>query len=147
LLFCVERRDECGCFGIFRGSGAIGELQIVNPRLLSQECRLVSARVNPQRTRGFAATRQCATRIIEFALIQERLHLFCYRRQSRWPAPELIIFRTELEEFVGFLIKPLGNILVLDPGFAELDKNSTQRCDLDAFVPGDLGRQPFKLVP
>ena len=57
LLLRVERRDERGRFGIFRGGGAIGELQIVDPRLLSQEGRLVSARVEPQGTGGLAATR------------------------------------------------------------------------------------------
>ena len=31
LLLCVERRDECGGFGIFRGGGAIGELQMSTP--------------------------------------------------------------------------------------------------------------------
>jgi len=47
---------------------------------------------NPQRTRGFAARANARPRINRIRLIQERLHLFCYRRQSWWPAPELIIF-------------------------------------------------------
>ena len=50
LLLCVERRDECGRFGIFRGGGAIGELQIVDPRLQRQDFRLVTARVDPPRS-------------------------------------------------------------------------------------------------
>ena len=140
LLLCVERRDEPGRFGIVRGGGAIGELQIVDPRLLRQEGRLVTARVDPQGTGGLAATRQCATRIVELTLIDERLHLFRYRRQGRRPAPELIVFRAELDQFIRRRFEPLRNVLFRYAPFAELYENGTQRRDLDAFVAGDLGR-------
>ena len=58
-----------------------------------------------------------------------------------------IDFGAELDEFIGFLVEPFGNILVLDAGFAELAENGTQRRDLNALVAGDLSRQPFKLFP
>jgi hypothetical protein len=71
--------------------------------------------------------------VIELALVEERLDLSHYRRQSRRPA--------------SGRIEPLRNVLFGYADFAELDKNSTQRRYLDAFVAGDMGRQPFKLVP
>jgi hypothetical protein len=59
----------------------------------------------------------------------------------------LLVFRAELDQFIRRRIKPLRNVLFRHALFTELAQNATQRRDLDTFVAGDLGRQPFKLVP
>lgn len=54
-----------------------------------------------------------ATRAVEITLVDQRLRLLRYCREAGRPAPKFIYFTTELNEFVGLGIEPLGNILVL----------------------------------
>jgi len=83
---------------------------------------------------------------VKITLVHER---FGFLRQGRHPRRTLLQpsdLIAKFDQFIGFLVKALGDVLVADTGLSHFDKDCTEGSDFHLLFARDLDRKLFKSV-
>jgi hypothetical protein len=141
----LERRNKISGFGIFRGGGPIGELQVVDRRFLREELGLVETRFRTQSTGGLPATIERCARSVEIAAINKLEGPLADHGELRPVTTQPGKLLSQRDELVSRGVKPRRDFMRWDTDLAELGEHPLQWGYLNTLVARDLFGQRRQL--
>src|SRR5262249_34826286 len=125
--------NKIGSFGIFRGSVAISELQMIDPGLLGEEFCLVATAFLTPRASGIAAPIERGARSVEITAVDELEGVLSDRSEFRPVVTQPCRLSAQAEGPGGCDFKACKDLGVRHTDSAELGENRLQRCDGNPF--------------